>query len=51
MLLDLIRDPSDFRYHIRRYSTSLTTTMVYGWRTPTYDVPYVNEMFEVSEWI
>jgi len=48
MLVDLIQRPEDYRYNIRRYSTSLTTTMVYGWRTPTYDVPYVKEMFQVG---
>lgn len=49
MLHDLIQTPDNFFAHIRRYSTSLTTTMIYGWRTPVFEVPHVLEMFKAME--
>lgn len=46
MLCEMLDDPNHFLHHIRRYSNSLTTTMVYGWRTRTYDDPNMKQLFE-----
>ena len=37
MLYEILTEPERFLYSIRRYSNALTTTMVFGWRTPTYE--------------
>ncbi|KAL1890728.1 hypothetical protein Sste5346_008053 [Sporothrix stenoceras] len=46
MLYELITQPEDFLYHIRRYSNALTTTMVFGWRTPTYQDDKLMQLFD-----
>lgn len=46
MLNQLLEQPQDFLKHIRRYSNALTTTMVFGWRTPTYEDPNMKQLFE-----
>ncbi|KAJ9643783.1 hypothetical protein H2204_001928 [Knufia peltigerae] len=46
MLHEFLHKPDDFIKHIRRYSNALTTTMVYGWRTPTYEDPKMMQLFE-----
>ncbi|KJX93979.1 hypothetical protein TI39_contig4229g00018 [Zymoseptoria brevis] len=45
MLNDLLDTPNDFLKHIRRYSNALTTSMVFGWRTPTYEDDAVKQLF------
>ncbi|KAF2764363.1 cytochrome P450 [Teratosphaeria nubilosa] len=45
-LYDLLNTPDDFLKHIRRYSNALTTTMVFGWRTPTYEDPKMKQLIE-----
>ena len=47
MLKGLIDTPNDFINHLRRYATSLTTQMTFGYRTPTSDDPELIEMFHV----
>jgi len=47
MLMGLLENPNDFINHVRRYTTSLTTQMTFGYRTPTSDDPNLLEMFEV----
>ena len=47
MLMGFLDSPHDFINHIRRYTTSLTTQMTFGYRTPTSDDPNLLEMFEV----
>ncbi|PFH62264.1 hypothetical protein XA68_14395 [Ophiocordyceps unilateralis] len=49
MLMGFLKDPQDFISHIRRYTTSLTTQMTFGYRTPTSDDPNLIEMFENFE--
>ncbi|MCJ1448190.1 MAG: hypothetical protein MMC23_008704 [Stictis urceolatum] len=49
MLADLASTPGDFFKHIRRYATSQTTVMTYGWRGPTYDDQRIQRLFEVLE--
>ncbi|KAH8431937.1 cytochrome P450 [Aspergillus melleus] len=46
MLYEFLTRPDGFLNHIRRYSNALTTTMVYGWRTPTYEDPKIKQLFE-----
>ena len=46
MLWELLTKPEDFLYHIRRYSNALTTTMVFGWRTPTYEDAKMKQLFD-----
>ncbi|KAK4497142.1 hypothetical protein PRZ48_011592 [Zasmidium cellare] len=46
MLNDLLDTPDDFLQHIRRYSNALTTSMVFGWRTPTYADAKIQQLFE-----
>ena len=48
MLMGLLEAPEQFIGHIRRYTTSLTTQMTFGYRTPTRDDPNLVEMFDVS---
>ena len=46
MLYQFLTQPNDFLQHIRRYSNALTTTMVFGWRTPTYADPKMMQLFD-----
>lgn len=46
MLYEFLTEPNDFLHHIQRYSNALTTTMVYGWRTPTHKDPKLEQLFE-----
>lgn len=46
MLNDLLDTPDKFLEHIRRYSNALTTSMVFGWRTPTYEDPNIQQLFD-----
>ena len=47
MLMGLLETPGEFLNHIRRYTTSLTTQMAFGYRTPESDDKNLLEMFEV----
>jgi hypothetical protein len=47
MLMGLLESPEDFLNHIRRYTTSLTTQMAFGYRTPASDDEDFLKMFEV----
>ncbi|KAL3483239.1 cytochrome P450 [Aspergillus germanicus] len=46
MLYEFLTQPDDFLKHIRRYSNALTTTMVFGWRTPTYEDEKMKQLFD-----
>ncbi|KAL3459690.1 cytochrome P450 [Aspergillus heterothallicus] len=46
MLYEFLTQPDDFLKHIRRYSNALTTTMVFGWRTPTYEDQKMKQLFD-----
>ncbi|KAK8213777.1 cytochrome P450 [Phyllosticta capitalensis] len=37
MLVDLLDKPTSFTEHIRRYTASVTTSIVFGWRVPEFD--------------
>lgn len=47
MLSDMIDEPARFHNHVRRYSTSLVTSMVFGWRSTSFDEPAVKQIYEV----
>ena len=46
MLNDLLDTPERFLHHIRRYSNALTTSMVFGWRTPMYEDDAMKQLFD-----
>jgi hypothetical protein len=46
MLHELLAHSEDFPKHIERYANALTTTMVFGWRTPTYQDENMKQLFE-----
>lgn len=46
MLYEMLVSPERFLQNIRRYSNALTTTMVFGWRTPTYEDAKMRQLFE-----
>ena len=46
MLHEFLTQPDLFLHHIRRYSNALTTTMVFGWRTPTYEDAKMKQLFD-----
>lgn len=46
LLFDLYESPMNCRSHIQRYASSITTSMVYGWRVPSADDPRLAELFE-----
>ncbi|KAK4998429.1 hypothetical protein LTR66_002329 [Elasticomyces elasticus] len=46
MLFQMLEQPDQFLQNIRRYSNALTTSMVFGWRTATYDDPKMIQLFE-----
>jgi len=47
MLMGFLDDPNDFFNHIRRYTTSLTTQMDFGFRMKTMEDPRAKQMFDV----
>lgn len=47
MLVGFLNDPADFMNHIRRYTTSLTTQLTFGFRTTSTRDPRLLEMFDV----
>ena len=49
MLVDLLDTPDRFVDHIRRYANSLTTQMIFGFRTTDVDDPKLLRMYEVCD--
>lgn len=49
MMLAFLNEPEEFVNHVRRYTTSLTTQMVYGYRTTSKTDPRLVSFFEVCE--
>lgn len=47
MLLAILEQPAFFIDHIRRYSNSLTTQMLFGFRTLSIDDPRLKQLFHV----
>ncbi|KAG9693583.1 putative cytochrome P450, partial [Aureobasidium melanogenum] len=46
MLYEMLVSPDRCLQNIRRYSNALTTTMVFGWRTPTYEDDAMKQLYE-----
>ncbi|KAI4851001.1 cytochrome P450 [Aureobasidium sp. EXF-8845] len=46
MLYEMLVSPDRCLQNIRRYSNALTTTMIFGWRTPTYEDDKLKQLFE-----
>jgi hypothetical protein len=47
MLLGFLDEPARFFDHIRRYTNSISTQMVFGFRTPDPDDPKLKQLFDV----
>lgn len=47
MLVGILEKPDQFIGHIRRYTNSLTTQMVFGFRTTSIDDPRLKQLFHV----
>ncbi|KAF2852521.1 cytochrome P450 [Plenodomus tracheiphilus IPT5] len=46
MLIGLLETPDKWADHIRRYSNSLTTQMIFGFRTTSIDDPKLKQLYE-----
>ncbi len=49
MLADMVKRPDKYHDHVRRYSTSLVTSITFGWRSLAFNDPDVKAIYEVSE--
>jgi cytochrome P450 len=47
MLFGFLEDPDHFVDHIRRYTHSLSTQMIFGFRTTSIDDPKLKQLFDV----
>jgi len=43
----MLERPSDFEKNLQRYTVSIASTVLYGWRTNTPDKGYVKDLIEV----
>lgn len=51
MMIPLLDNPDSVFDHIRRFTTSLSTQMIYGFRTPKIDDPILLRMYDgVEKW-
>ncbi|KAH8677106.1 cytochrome P450 [Ilyonectria robusta] len=50
LLHDILHSPLDYEHHTKRFTTSLASTIIYGWRTTSVDNPHVKSMFELMDW-
>ncbi|KAH7161080.1 cytochrome P450 [Dactylonectria macrodidyma] len=49
LLNDFAIDPEKWVQHVQRYTASISTTLLYGWRTPETSTGYVKDLLEVSK--
>ncbi|KIW96772.1 uncharacterized protein Z519_02163 [Cladophialophora bantiana CBS 173.52] len=49
MLADMARRPNNYHDHVRRYSTSLVTSITFGWRSLAFNDPDVKQIYEGFE--
>ncbi|KAF2186414.1 putative cytochrome P450 [Zopfia rhizophila CBS 207.26] len=47
MIHDILKDPENFKQHLRRYANSLTTATTFGFRTPTYEDTHLQSLFTI----
>lgn len=45
MLVDLLNLPTDFASQLERYTDSVTTQMIFGYRSVTKDAPHIQEFY------
>ena len=48
LLVGLLNTPENFVDHIRRFTSSFTTQMIFGFRTTRIDDPKLKQLFWVS---
>lgn len=48
LLLGILEEPHNFIDQIRRYTNSLTTQMVFGFRTTSTEDPKLKQLYHVS---
>lgn len=48
MLADMVKRPKRYHDHVRRYSTSLVTSITFGWRSLAFNDPEVKQIYEVG---
>ncbi|KAM5383743.1 hypothetical protein ACJZ2D_001732 [Fusarium nematophilum] len=49
LLHDIMHSPQDYEHHTKRFTTSLASTIIYGWRTTSVDVSHAKRLFEWIE--
>ncbi|KAK4941895.1 hypothetical protein LTR10_018225 [Elasticomyces elasticus] len=49
MLFDMVKRPDKYHDHVRRYSTSLVTSIAFGWRSLAYNDQDVRQIYEGFE--
>ncbi|KAJ9144501.1 putative Cytochrome P450 oxidoreductase [Pleurostoma richardsiae] len=49
MLADMVKKPNAYHDHVRRYSTSLITSIAFGWRSLAFNDPDVKAIYEGFE--
>lgn len=45
---DMIDNPEEWVANLQRYTASIASTVLYGWRTPNVNTGYVKGLVEVS---
>ncbi|KAF5026974.1 hypothetical protein F66182_1004 [Fusarium sp. NRRL 66182] len=46
LINDLAVNPKSWVHHVQRYTASVSTALLYGWRTPTTNTGYVKDLLE-----
>ncbi|KAK5412216.1 hypothetical protein LTR20_007214 [Exophiala xenobiotica] len=49
MLADMVKRPDKYHDHVRRYSTSLVTSITFGWRSLAFNDPDVKAIYDGFE--
>ena len=49
LMSDLLEDPEAYTLHLKRYTASIGSTVVYGWRVPSMNLAPVNALYEVYQ--
>jgi hypothetical protein len=47
LMNDFLEEPSNWVGHLQRYTASIASGVLYGWRTPKTDTGYVKDLIEV----
>ncbi|KIW98747.1 uncharacterized protein Z519_00410 [Cladophialophora bantiana CBS 173.52] len=49
LLYDMLHNPDDWVFHLKRYSNSIIMCIVYGIRTPSIEAPWTQKLNEIVE--